>query len=73
VFEREVAPARLAGLTQAEIAALARQIALWFDCEEPSLEQIKSALKRILARMPPGEDLRSRKDHGLPRGFHLFA
>ena len=50
----EVTPARLASLNDAEIAALSVAFGPFFDCDAPSIEQIREAVADTLARWPVG-------------------
>jgi hypothetical protein len=51
---RDVTPARLAALTEAEIAALARRFGEHFESDAPTVEQVKDAIAHTLARWPVG-------------------
>lgn len=49
-----VTPRHLAQLTEAEIAALSRKFGEYFECDSPSVEKLKAAIARTLARWPVG-------------------
>jgi hypothetical protein len=51
---RNVTPSRLAVMTQAEVATLARKFGEYFECDAPSVQQIQDALAKTLARWPVG-------------------
>jgi hypothetical protein len=50
----DVTPVRLAKLSEAEVAAIAREFAEFFECKAPSARKIKTAIKQTLARWPAG-------------------
>jgi hypothetical protein len=54
VAGRDVTPARLAALTQDQVAAIARKFGEWFECDSPTIEQVKEAIGYALARWPVG-------------------
>lgn len=49
-----VTPRHLAQLTDAEVAALSRKFGKYFECDSPSVEKLKVAIARTLARWPVG-------------------
>src|SRR5689334_15300580 len=50
----DVTPRRLAALTAQEIEELSREFGEAFNCEPPTVEQIKDAVAHTLARWPVG-------------------
>jgi len=50
----DVTPARLAQLSEAEVAAIAQEFAEQFECKAPSARKIKAAIAQTLARWPVG-------------------
>jgi hypothetical protein len=50
----DVTPSRLAALTRAEVAALAREFGEYFESDAPTVKQIKDAISQTLARWPVG-------------------
>jgi hypothetical protein len=50
----EVTPARLAALTSADLDRLRTALGSYFQCDPPSLRQVKAAVKVSLARWPVG-------------------
>ena len=50
----EVTPWRLATLTRADLERLRKAFGSYFECNPPSLAQVKSAVKVSLARWPVG-------------------
>jgi hypothetical protein len=54
VMGKDVTPTRLATLTEIQVVALSRRFGEYFDSEAPSVEQIKDAIARTLARWPVG-------------------
>ena len=49
-----VTPAQLAALTAAEVSALAGKFGEYFECDSPTVEQVKNAIAQTLARWPVG-------------------
>src|SRR5262249_34700274 len=54
VAGRDVTPAKLAALTEAQVEALARKFGEYFESAAPTAAQIKTAIARTLARWPVG-------------------
>lgn len=54
VLGQDVIPATLAALTDREIAKLAQSFGEYFGIDAPTVEQVKKALSRTLARWPIG-------------------
>ena len=54
VAGRDVTPARLGALTADQVAGLARKFGDYFACDPPTVEQVKDAISRTLARWPVG-------------------
>jgi hypothetical protein len=50
----DVTPARLAALTRAEIASLAKEFGDYFESDAPAVKQVKEAIAQTLARWPVG-------------------
>ena len=50
----DVTPSRLAALTQDDVAALAQRFGEYFEVESPTIDQIRVAVSRTLARWPAG-------------------
>ena len=50
----EVTPRSLAGLTDGQIAALSQRFGEYFESQSPSVDKIKEAIARTLARWPVG-------------------
>lgn len=50
----DVTPAALASLSEVQIAVLARRFGSYFGSESPTVEQIRNAIARTLARWPVG-------------------
>src|SRR6516165_1322058 len=50
----DVTPTRLAQLSEAEVAAVAEEFAVQFECKAPSARKIKTAIAQTLARWPVG-------------------
>jgi hypothetical protein len=51
---RNVTPRSLAALTDEQIVALVQKFGEYFETESPSVERIKEAIARTLARWPVG-------------------
>jgi hypothetical protein len=54
VAGQDVTPARLAALSEPEVATLARKFGEYFECNAPSVQQIRDAIADTLARWPVG-------------------
>ena len=54
VLGRDVTPASLARLPASRLLALATGIGAYFESEPPTVEQVKGAIARTLARWPVG-------------------
>jgi hypothetical protein len=50
----EVTPGRLAALTRAQVAALAKEFGEYFESEATTVKQVKDAIAKTLARWPVG-------------------
>jgi hypothetical protein len=50
----DVTPARLAQLSETEVAAIAQEFAEQFECKAPSARKMKAAIAQTLARWPVG-------------------
>jgi hypothetical protein len=51
---KKVTPGSLTQLTDEQIEMLSRKFGEYFECESPSVEKIREAIERTLARWPPG-------------------
>ena len=54
VAGHDVTPARLAALSEGEIATLARRFGEYFESDAPTVEQVEAAIAHTLARWPVG-------------------
>ncbi len=54
VLGTKVTPTSLTQLTGQQVVALSRKFGEYFECESPSVEKIKEAIARTLARWPVG-------------------
>jgi hypothetical protein len=54
VLGQEVTPTSLAHLSQPQLSALAEGIGAYFECDPPTVEQVKLAIARTLHRWPMG-------------------
>jgi hypothetical protein len=54
VVGRNVTPEMLDGLSEKQLTSLAHAFGEWFDCEPPSVAQIRKGVARTLARWPVG-------------------
>jgi hypothetical protein len=54
VVGRNVTPARLAALDDNQVSNLARKFGEYFECDAPTVEQIREAIAKTLARWPVG-------------------
>ncbi len=63
---RDVTPARLDALTADQVAGLARSFGVYFACDPPTVEQVKHAIARTLARWPVESLDEQREPDGLP-------
>src|SRR5438132_8280462 len=54
VVGHDVTPARLAGLTEAQVANLTQKFGEYFGSDAPTVEQVKGAIAHTLARWPIG-------------------
>jgi len=54
VVGRNVTPRKLAALSNDEIVSLSQRFGEYFELESPSIENIKEAIARTLARWPVG-------------------
>jgi hypothetical protein len=49
-----VTPTGLAALTESQVVELSRQFGAYFECDPPTVEQIRAAIVRTLTRWPAG-------------------
>ncbi len=49
---RDVTPARLAAMSEAEVVALAQKFGTYFESDPPSPDQVREAIAETLARWP---------------------
>jgi hypothetical protein len=54
VLGDDVTPTDLASLSELQTAALARQFGDYFECDSPTVAQVKDAIERTLFRWPAG-------------------
>ena len=54
VAGRDVTPARLAALREDQVSDLARKFSEYFDCDAPTVEQVRDAIAKTLAWWPVG-------------------
>ena len=54
VAGRDVTPARLAALGEDQLSDLARKFGEYFECDAPTVEQVRDAIAHTLARWPVG-------------------
>jgi hypothetical protein len=54
VAGRDVTPARLAALGEDQLSDLARKFGEYFECDAPTVEQVRNAIAHTLARWPVG-------------------
>jgi hypothetical protein len=54
VAGRDVTPARLAALSEKQVSSLARKFGEYFECDSPTVEQVRDAIAHTLARCPVG-------------------
>jgi hypothetical protein len=54
VTGRDVTPARLAALGEDQVSDLARKFGEYFECDAPTVEQVRVAIAHTLARWPVG-------------------
>jgi hypothetical protein len=62
----QVTPARLAALIRADLERLCRAFGSYFDCDAPSLRQVKAAVEVSLARWPVGSPGESAEPEAAP-------
>jgi hypothetical protein len=71
----EVTPSRLAALTRSDLERVRKAFGSYFECNPPSLAQVKAAVKVSLARWPVGSlgesaDLDVAPDRGGTKASH---
>lgn len=54
VLGRNVTPTSLAALSESQLSALAAGIGAYFETDPPTVEQVREAIARTLARWPVG-------------------